>query len=290
MSFSISYAEIYSGGPWRGRVIDADTKEPIEGAVVVAIWRREYDGIPDAGAATFLHDVKETLTDKSGQFEIPAYRETGENKSLWREKDLKGWGGATLFIPGPTINEPDFIIYRPSYGNYPRQHELLIYPIDQGSKVEYQEFHKDIVKGQEIEWAKKKTKTFPEGLAYYGKRCKSKVDAMAKTLPFRFGVIFIPMEKAKERIERLEIPLDCPDIGEPIPESMHGFRDDTVAPLHGNKGGYTIIELPKLKTREDRKMARPSPPSEAGVSVLPLLNNLMDEEYEYLFPEKSRRR
>lgn len=287
-SFSISYAELYSGGPWRGRVIDADTKEPIEGAVVVAIWKREYD--TPAGGSSRFHDAKETLTDEGGRFEIPAYRVSGDNKSLWREKDLQGNIALNLFIPGPTISGPDFIIYKPSYGNYPRQDELGIYPIEDGSKVEYQEFHKEIVKGQEIEWVKKRTKTFPEGLAYVGKRCKSKIDAMAKALPFGFGSFFISMERAKDMIERLEIPLDCPDNGEPIPDSMHGFRDDTIDPLHSNKGGFTIIELPKLKTREERKKAHwVSPPSEAR-KLLPILHRLLDDEYNYLFPNNSRSR
>ena len=27
-----------AAGPWKGRIVDIETKEPIEGAVVLAVW------------------------------------------------------------------------------------------------------------------------------------------------------------------------------------------------------------------------------------------------------------
>lgn len=288
ISFSNSNAELYSGGPWRGRVIDANTKEPIEGAVVVAVWYREYDGFPD-GSKTFPHDVKETLTNKDGQFEIPTYIESGKNKHLWIEKDLGGGPSHLfdLFFKGPTIREPNFIIYKPSYGNYPDQDELGIYAIGPGSSiVEYYEEHKEMYKGKLVtSWAKKKTKTFPEGIVYYGKRCRTKINALEKNLPFSFGSFFVPLENAKEKVEKLNVPLDCPDNGEPIPGSMHGFRDDIVNPLR--KGGYIIIELPKLTNREDRLEAQRIWPSLVGgdIETARKIKNfikLINEEKRYL--------
>src|SRR5512139_120753 len=53
---------------FRGRVIDYDTKEPIEGAVVVASWLEARQTI--SGDSTRLKDVKETLTDKNGEWSI----------------------------------------------------------------------------------------------------------------------------------------------------------------------------------------------------------------------------
>jgi len=307
IGFSISYAELYSGGPWRGRVIDADTKEPIEGAVVVAVWQREYDG-PFEGITRF-HEAKEVLTDKEGKFEMPAYIVESKEKPLLREQDLKKnehllteemlqqWKIVKPLYSGPEIKEPKFIIYKPSYGNYPGQEKLGIYAIGPGSSiVEYQEEHKEMYKGKMVTaWAKKRTKTFPEGLVYYGARCKTKIDAMKKTLPFNFGFFFIPMGKAKEKVERLEIPLDCPENGEPIPGSSRGFRDDIVNPLHSNKGGYIIIELPKLRTKENRDKAIPSIPDadedKLGEDKLPLLYKVINEEHKYLgLPEIWRKR
>jgi hypothetical protein len=59
-------------GPWKGRIVDIETKEPIEGAVVVAVWERVY-GTP-AGPNSYFYEAKEVVTDKEGRFEIPAYR------------------------------------------------------------------------------------------------------------------------------------------------------------------------------------------------------------------------
>ena len=54
-------------GPFKGRVVDQDTNEPIEGAVVFVEWHINH---MMAGATFF--DAKEVLTDKNGAFYIPA--------------------------------------------------------------------------------------------------------------------------------------------------------------------------------------------------------------------------
>ena len=60
----------YAHGPWSGKVVDAETRKPIEGAAVVAVWIRET-GTP-AGTDTGFVDAAETATDKNGDFEIPS--------------------------------------------------------------------------------------------------------------------------------------------------------------------------------------------------------------------------
>lgn len=60
----------YSRGSWMGKVIDAETKQPIEGAAVLAAWKEDYSVPPDGGTA--LVDVVETQTDSEGNFKIPA--------------------------------------------------------------------------------------------------------------------------------------------------------------------------------------------------------------------------
>ena len=66
-------------GPYRGKVIDAETKEPIEGAVVVVVWVNEvlkfYSGWPKA--ETRFAETKEALTDKNGEFSIPVRSRPG---------------------------------------------------------------------------------------------------------------------------------------------------------------------------------------------------------------------
>jgi len=60
-----------AAGPWKGQIIDIETKEPLGGAVVVAywyrVWRTPAGGIPD------LYEIREVLTNNEGKFEIPSY-------------------------------------------------------------------------------------------------------------------------------------------------------------------------------------------------------------------------
>ena len=53
---------------YRGKVLEYETKGPIEGAVVVAYWNERRATV--AGGSTRLFEVKETLTDKKGEWQI----------------------------------------------------------------------------------------------------------------------------------------------------------------------------------------------------------------------------
>jgi hypothetical protein len=56
---------------FKGKVIDIETNKPIEGAVVVAIYRKEAIAVGDSVTLDF--DAQETLTDIDGNFRIPSY-------------------------------------------------------------------------------------------------------------------------------------------------------------------------------------------------------------------------
>lgn len=56
-------------GPYAGKIIDADTKQPLEGVVVDATWHKKYPNV--AGSSSSYYDTRETLTDKNGEFSIP---------------------------------------------------------------------------------------------------------------------------------------------------------------------------------------------------------------------------
>lgn len=72
---STSYAGwlIFHKPAYKGKVIDIDTKEPIEGAVVVAIYHKYPIISGPAGGSSTVINVREALTDKEGKFEIPSY-------------------------------------------------------------------------------------------------------------------------------------------------------------------------------------------------------------------------
>jgi len=50
-------------------VIDADSKKPIPGVAVLAVYYKETFSV--AGSNTFVVDGQETLSDEKGEFRIP---------------------------------------------------------------------------------------------------------------------------------------------------------------------------------------------------------------------------
>jgi hypothetical protein len=55
-------------GPFAGRIVDAETGQPIPGAAVLVVWR-EAAGF--ALLETRFYEAKETTTDATGRWEIP---------------------------------------------------------------------------------------------------------------------------------------------------------------------------------------------------------------------------
>jgi len=56
-------------GPYKGRVIDAETGKPLEGAVAHGTWSRIHP--TPAGSSSEYYDSYEVLTNKDGEFKIP---------------------------------------------------------------------------------------------------------------------------------------------------------------------------------------------------------------------------
>ncbi len=96
----------YTGGPWTGKVIDAETKQPIEGAVVVVEWDESFAAIPESSSR--FKDAKEALTNSEGIFKIDA-------QSYFS------------ILPDSRISGPHFAIFKPGYGLFPESH---VYPKD----------------------------------------------------------------------------------------------------------------------------------------------------------------
>jgi hypothetical protein len=92
---------------FKGKIIDADTREPIEGAVVVASWDEER--ATPAGSTSRLKDVKETLTDKKGEWIIEGPK----------GRELSDATASFTFLTGTYItNPPEFIVFKPGYCSY----------------------------------------------------------------------------------------------------------------------------------------------------------------------------
>lgn len=84
-------------GPYRGKVIDAETKAPISGAVVLVYW---YVDVPGFHMTSTFYDAREVLTDANGEFFIDVI-------------DIEG-------LAPELTRAPQFIIFKPAYGYFPR--------------------------------------------------------------------------------------------------------------------------------------------------------------------------
>ncbi|HDL14951.1 MAG TPA: hypothetical protein ENH28_02155 [Euryarchaeota archaeon] len=254
---------IYREGAFKGIVIDSETKEPIEGVVVVAIYRiREYSFVESGTAAV---DAKEVLTDKNGEFYISPHIYF----SLY---------------PVASGETTEFIIYKPGYRAFDKAqltfgNPLSIFAIGP-STIGYMELGKKTVNGHTIEFGSKKTKTYPEGLMFSGEGCKKRIDSIKQSTPFMIDYIFLPLEGARDKIKKLQIPLDCPKVGKAVPhvDQTYNFRNDIKGYI--NKS-FVIIELSKLSTWDERRKT-----NAISISISerkwPLLNKAIKKEEEWL--------
>ncbi len=106
---------VNSVGPWKGRIIDIETKEPLEGAVILAVWQRAY--ATPTGLATYFYEAKEVLTDKNGRFELSSYRPIN------------------LLPIISSIRGPLFTIFKPGYGSGVSDQMLEGYLTDKGQEI-----------------------------------------------------------------------------------------------------------------------------------------------------------
>ncbi len=93
---SSAYAWLYYSMPeFRGKVIDAETKQPIEGAVAVVLYyKRSTVSLNPGGPSSHVTKARETLTNNKGEFYFPSYSEF------------------LLFSEGTYV---DFIFFKPGY-------------------------------------------------------------------------------------------------------------------------------------------------------------------------------
>lgn len=88
---------VFADGPYHGRVLDAETNQPIGGAAVLAVWWKRSPG-PGEPIISF-YDAQEVVTDGDGNFTIA------------------GISGGSL-NPLARIDKPLFTIFKPEYEAY----------------------------------------------------------------------------------------------------------------------------------------------------------------------------
>jgi hypothetical protein len=107
--FGLMSVHAYPAEDWtfQGKVVDAETLKPIEGAVVVAVWR---EARATQVSSTFrFKDAKETLTDQNGEWSItgPKGEIKGVNEAAWL---------ASAVLGNYFTADREFFIYKPGYG------------------------------------------------------------------------------------------------------------------------------------------------------------------------------
>lgn len=105
--FNIPY---YYLAPFEGKVIDADTRQPIEGAAVLAVYYKTVYTI--AGSNSYPEDAQETMTDKNGEFKIAEI-----TKWSWEQKGYP---------------EGHIVIFKPGYGVFPDHRRTIAVGVDSG--------------------------------------------------------------------------------------------------------------------------------------------------------------
>ena len=103
----------YGAAAYHGRVIDAETKAPVEGAVVTVIWYKKP--LITMDGPLYFHNAKEVLTDSNGAFSVDASPGINWNPFTRRMTD-PNLGRTDPDDPGiyPTI-----VIFKPGYGPFP---------------------------------------------------------------------------------------------------------------------------------------------------------------------------
>lgn len=97
--FLLTPTGAFGGPPFHGQVIDAETNEPLGGAIIVVVWRKTVRLSMEGRQV--LHEVAEAVTDAEGRFSV-------EDNPSWNLNPL------TQLDPYPEIG-----IFHPGYAAFP---------------------------------------------------------------------------------------------------------------------------------------------------------------------------
>lgn len=102
-SSSVSAQPLYGKPEFRGRIIDAQTKEPVEGAVAVVLYYKQPLVGSPGGPNSYVFEAKETLTDNKGEFYFPSLtslslftKDSGIRFIFYKPGYMAGYGPESL--------------------------------------------------------------------------------------------------------------------------------------------------------------------------------------------------
>lgn len=149
LSFDASGSS-YSAVATEARVVDAETRAPLEGVIVVAHWVLEY-GLE--GGGRYQLTVMETTTDQEGRFTFPAWGPKEVPPSLPSEARLKD-------------RDPSLLLFKPGYGYVGLQNDRSIRSMSgHGASVRHSDWHGTTVSMKKFQGTLQQDKLNIDGLA-----------------------------------------------------------------------------------------------------------------------------
>lgn len=127
-------------GTYHGTVVDAETKAPLEGAVVAVIWHRKP--LVSMNGPHYFHRAREVLTDAEGKFAVDASP------------------GIDWFPFTYVVREPRVVIFKPGYGSFPVAHvsPLVVMRFGEQHQLNVVELNHELLKGAVVALPKLKTR------------------------------------------------------------------------------------------------------------------------------------
>lgn len=238
---------------YQGKVIETETREPIEGAVVVAVYTVSCYRFIQTNSKEV--GVQEVLTKTDGTFRLPSFW------TITTPECLPSHTWLTVFKPRYSQGQGAFEIYATTFPR--RGKEGLVYnggssrwhrAMEDQSKREVDELlrrslERDMAKAPDEKRREELQKNHERTMEYY-ERLYAK-DKISETM-----VPFLSLPDAKARLASMEIPLPATH---EFPENAE-LIDLKFFPLSLMDIDYRVIGLSRLRTREDLERFYPPNP------------------------------
>lgn len=160
-------------------VVDAETNQPIEGAVAIAIWRRiALIGAPFwEGGSEVPRRIEEVVSDKEGKIFIKGFWPWGEKKR----------------------KNPHLTIYKPGYVCWDQER---IFP--KGRRTDFDEHHRTVKIEKWKEWYSFDDHDSFVGSVTYHQAYKSKERLFLKAFEYEQPFRLMEREQRRQRYEKLQ--------------------------------------------------------------------------------------
>jgi len=100
-------------GPWKAQIVDAESKQPVNNVVVLAVWTK-VTVLPEGSVNLLYYDSVEVIADPEGRFTIA-------------ERDYSRFDAHVLA-------EPELFFFKPGYGQWRFQGEEIWLKLDADEK------------------------------------------------------------------------------------------------------------------------------------------------------------